>query len=50
MATIGITGAAGYIGRQLTQRALDSGLRVRTFTRRSWDGAPMVPALSLIHI
>jgi len=42
--SIGITGAAGFIGRQLTQRALDEGIRVRTFTRRSWDGAPLVPA------
>ncbi len=41
--TIGIVGAAGFIGRHLTQQALDAGLRVRTFTRRSWDGAPHVP-------
>ncbi len=41
--TIGIVGAAGFIGRQLTQQALDDGWRVRTFTRRSWDGAPHVP-------
>jgi predicted dehydrogenase/nucleoside-diphosphate-sugar epimerase len=42
--SIGITGAAGFIGSQLTQRALDEGIRVRTFTRRTWDGAPLVPA------
>jgi predicted dehydrogenase/nucleoside-diphosphate-sugar epimerase len=42
--SIGITGAAGFIGRQLTQRALDEGIQVRTFTRRGWDGAPLVPA------
>jgi predicted dehydrogenase/nucleoside-diphosphate-sugar epimerase len=38
-----ITGATGFIGSRLTQRALAQGETVRTLTRREWSQAPFVP-------
>jgi predicted dehydrogenase/nucleoside-diphosphate-sugar epimerase len=40
---VGVTGALGYIGSSFTQSLLDRGWRVRTFTRRGWDGPPWAP-------
>jgi predicted dehydrogenase/nucleoside-diphosphate-sugar epimerase len=37
-----ITGANGFIGSRLAQRALDRGYLVKTLTRVDWDGAPAV--------
>lgn len=39
---IAITGVTGFIGRQLAQRALETGHDVTAFSRRAWTGAPNV--------
>lgn len=40
---IAITGATGFIGRELATRALGRGHAVTAFSRRPWTGAPFVP-------
>jgi len=41
-AAILITGATGFVGRRLADRALAGGYRVRALVRREWDGPPAV--------
>ena len=45
--TILVTGATGFVGRRLADQALAAGYRVRTITRREWDGSPNVALESL---
>ncbi|GEM_PF-878788 len=43
MQTLLITGASGFIGGRTARLALERGYRVRTLSRREWDGPPLVP-------
>ncbi len=38
-----VTGVTGLLGGRLVEAAMASGLKVRSLSRRDWDGAPRIP-------